>query len=209
MVHHLSEYLDVPLSERNALLQAAGFAATYSTRDLSDDQMTQVRAAIDWTLERHNPFPALAFDRHWTVVRANRSAQVMIGAIGLREGDSMLDAITDASRIRSVIANWDEVARYLIVRLRTESAFAGGDPVLDAAADRMIAQQTTRWPDRSHTLHAVVPIQFTTPNMTLSLFSTIAQFGTAEDIALADLRIEMYFPADEHTRQALTGTPSL
>jgi transcriptional regulator with XRE-family HTH domain len=203
MVHHLSEYLEVPLSERNALLNAAGFAAAYDRRDLSDDEMAQVRAAIDWTLERHDPFPALALDRHWNVVRANSSAMIMIGAIGLSEGKSMLGAITDTERMEAAIANWEEVARHLIVRLRTESTFVGGDPVLESAADQMVKHQRTRWPAHEGTLEAVVPIQFKAKDMTLSLFSTIAQFGTAEDIALADLRIEMYFPADEDTRQAL------
>ena len=205
MVHHLSEYLEVPLSERNALLHAAGFAAAYRSRDLSDDEMSQVRAALDWTLERHDPFPALALDRHWTIVRANSSAEIMIGAIGLGEGGSMLSAITDTKRMEAAIANWDEVAQHLIVRLRTESAFVGGDPLLETTADLMVEEQRTRWPARTGFLQAVVPIQFKAQDMVLSLFSTIAQFGTAEDIALADLRIEMYFPADEETRQILMG----
>ena len=37
----------------------------------------------------------------------------------------------------------------------------------------------------------------------LAFFSTIAQFGSAEDIALADLRIELLFPIDAATRLAL------
>lgn len=37
----------------------------------------------------------------------------------------------------------------------------------------------------------------------MSFFSTISQFGSAEDIALSELRIEMMFPADEATRLAL------
>ena len=36
-----------------------------------------------------------------------------------------------------------------------------------------------------------------------SFLSTIAQFGTAEDIALADLKIELMFPADDATREML------
>jgi len=43
----------------------------------------------------------------------------------------------------------------------------------------------------------VIPIEFKIAGTTLSLFSTIAQFGTY-------LRIEMYFPADDETRHALT-----
>lgn len=38
---------------------------------------------------------------------------------------------------------------------------------------------------------------------TLSFFSTISQFSTAEDIALADWKIEQLFPADEATREVL------
>jgi len=209
MVHHLSEYLDVPLSERNALLHAAGFAAAYDSRDLSDDEMTQVRSALNWTLERHDPFPALALDRHWNVVRANNAATIMIGAIGLSEGQSMLSAIVDTKRMETAIANWDEVARHLIVRLRTESVFLGGDQTLDSAADQMVEHQSPRWSVRSGTMQAVVPIEFRVGDEIMSLFSTIAQFGTAEDIALADLRIEMYFPADERTRHALMGLQAL
>ena len=205
MVHHLSESLEIPLSERNTLLNAAGFAPAYRSRDLSDTEMAQVRDAIDWTLERHEPFPALALDRHWNVVRANGPAELMIAAIGLGEGGSMLDAMTNTERMTEAVVNWDEVARYLVVRLRTESAFVGGDPVLDSAADRLVEELGSHEPHHTGVLPAVVPIQFRAGDMKLSLFSTIAQFGTAEDIALADLRIEMYFPADEPTRKALMG----
>ena len=205
MVHHLSEYLDVPLSARNTLMNAAGFAAVYNSRDLSDDEMTQVRAAIDWTLQRHEPFPALALDRHWNVIQTNAPGDMMLSVIGLRSGEGMLDAVIDTRRMEQAVTNWDEVAQHLIVRLRTESAFVGGDPVLDSAADLLAASQTSRRSDRRGPLPAVIPIEFVVNGTTLSLFSTIAQFGTAEDIALADLRIEMYFPADDITRDALTS----
>ena len=35
------------------------------------------------------------------------------------------------------------------------------------------------------------------------MFTTLAHFSTAEDIALADLQIELMFPADEPTKQFL------
>ncbi len=203
MVHHLSEFLEIPLSARNSLLNAAGYAAVYNARDLSDDDMSQVQAAIDWTLARHEPFPALALDGHWNVVQANRPGELVLAAIGMREGKGMLEAITNDARMRTAVTNWEEVAKHLIVRLRTESAFVGGDPVLDAAADRLAETQASLRPEHHGTLPAVLPIEIMMGETTLSLFSTIAQFGTAEDIALADLRIEMYFPADEATRLAL------
>jgi hypothetical protein len=41
--------------------------------------------------------------------------------------------------------------------------------------------------------------------VTLSFFSTVAQFGTAEDIVLAETKIEFLYPADEKTRGILEG----
>jgi hypothetical protein len=52
---------------------------------------------------------------------------------------------------------------------------------------------------------AVIPARYRLGGQVFSVFTTIAQFGTAEDIALADLRIEMLFPADEETRMAFEG----
>ena len=37
----------------------------------------------------------------------------------------------------------------------------------------------------------------------IALFSTIAQFGSTEDIALSELKIEMLFPSDEGTKLML------
>jgi hypothetical protein len=42
-------------------------------------------------------------------------------------------------------------------------------------------------------------------NSTLRFFSTLATFGSAQDVALQEMRIESFFPADEITRLALTA----
>jgi len=39
----------------------------------------------------------------------------------------------------------------------------------------------------------------------LHFFSTLATFGTAVDITVAELAIESFFPADEPTARALTA----
>jgi hypothetical protein len=36
-----------------------------------------------------------------------------------------------------------------------------------------------------------------------AVFSTVTTFGTAQDVALQEMRIESFFPADEVTRAAL------
>src|SRR6201985_572430 len=72
MVLRLAERLDVPLRDRNVLLVAAGFAPAFPQRSLDDPALKPARAAIDLVLKAHEPNPALAVDRHWNLVSANR-----------------------------------------------------------------------------------------------------------------------------------------
>ncbi len=203
MVRMLCDSLEMPHGARNAVLSAAGFAPAYRRRDLEDDDMAQVRAAVEWTLQRHDPFPAMALDKHWTIVRTNRSAAFILQGAGLAEGDSLLEALTQSERLAEVLDNWTEVAEHMIVRLRTESAHLGGDPVLDAAVEKLTAALPVKPHGNDGPLPAVVPARYRAGETILSLFSTIAQFGSAEDIALAELKIELMFPADEPSRAML------
>jgi len=203
MVLRLSEALDVPRAARNPLLTAAGFATAYRKREPSDDEMAPVRMAIRWMLERHAPYPAIAIDRHWHLADINAPARLLLGAVGLGAGDSLLDALTLGSPLAQAIESWPDLARHMLARLRTESAYLGGDEVLDRAAARLAEQGAGMGSEPTGALPAVVATRYRIAGVTLSLMSTIAQFGSAEDIALADLRIELMFPADEATRLAL------
>ena len=208
MVLQLSEALAIPRAERNALLQAAGFAPAYKARNFADADVAALRQAMDWTLSRHDPYPAMALDRHWRLIALNRTAAGLLAPFGLGEGESLLAAFASDHPLWTVIENVSETARHLAARLRMESAHAGGDPVLDAAVDAIAARVLDQPFGRIDPLPAVLPTRLRMGSAVLSFFSTIAHFGTAEDIALSDLRIELLFPADEATRLALAGAVS-
>jgi hypothetical protein len=48
-----------------------------------------------------------------------------------------------------------------------------------------------------------VPLEISVDGSTLTLFNTITTFGTPQDVALQELRIEMAFPADSKTDSSL------
>lgn len=203
MVLHLCDELDVPRQARNHLLASAGLAPAYGNRDLSEDDMKPIRLAVDWMLERHEPFPAMALDRHWNLVKMNRIAGLLMTGMNIKEGDSLLTALADSENIRDAIVNLDEVLEHTIARLRTESAHLGGDPVLDAACEKLAATMPTNRVPTSGVLPAFIPATYRTGGQIFSFFSTFSQFGTAEDIALSELKIELMFPANEETRTVL------
>src|SRR6516165_4065641 len=81
MVLKLAERLDVPLRERNVLLISAGFAPAFPQRPLDDPALKSARQAIDLVLKAHEPNPALAYDRHWNLVSANRMLTPLLSGI--------------------------------------------------------------------------------------------------------------------------------
>jgi transcriptional regulator with XRE-family HTH domain len=84
MVLKLAEQLEVPLRDRNVLLVAAGYAPAFPQRPLEDPALTSARQAIDLVLKAHEPNPALAVDRHWNLVSANRMVAPLLDGIPQR-----------------------------------------------------------------------------------------------------------------------------
>lgn len=205
MVLNLGTVLEVPRGSRNALLHAAGFAPSFRARDLDEAEMAPIAAALDWMLDRHLPYPALVLDRRWTILRTNATARLMLAQIGLEETANIVEALIDETLLPRVIDNWDDVARHFVHRLRAQSAHLGGDPWLDEMSARLAARLGDAAPDPAAGAQAVIATSYRLGETVLSFFSTMSQFSTAEDIALADWQIEHLFPADEATRQVLVG----
>src|SRR5947208_4379481 len=84
MLQKLAEHLDVPLRERNVLLVAAGFAPAFPQRSLDDPALKAARTAIELVPQAHEPNPALAYDRHWNLVAANRMVMPLLQGIPAR-----------------------------------------------------------------------------------------------------------------------------
>lgn len=207
MVLRLAEALEVPRTGRNALLAAAGFAPHYPDLGLDAAEMARVRAAMDWTIRRHAPYPAVVMDRLWRLVALNAPAARLFGALAIGEGASLLDALA-RPEVRAAIENWGEVGHHILERLRSESARGGGVAELDAAAAALARDPAIlAWAPPARPA-VVVPTIYRAEGLRLSLFSTYAQFGAAEDAGLADLKIELMFPADagsEATLRAMDG----
>lgn len=198
MVDRLGDAMTLPLAERNQMMTQAGFAARYTNRAWNDDEMGPVRTAVTHILTSHAPYPAFVVDRLWTIKDMNGPAQMLLGTVGIATGVSLLDVLVNGQPDQW-IENWPEVAHLSAKRLRVESAAAGGVPALDDAA-RQLAQVE----GAAHIASGpVIPTIYKMGDLRLSLFSTITQFGTPEDLSLDDMRIEMFFPADTVTGDVL------
>lgn len=197
MINRLGDALQLPLDARNHMLTNAGFAVRYKARDWDEAEMAPVRRAVSWQLDRHLPYPGLALDRLWTIRDANTTALAIFGAFGIGRGDSLLDLLM-AEALPDAIENWSEVAHHAAIRLRTESAALGGLSELED----VIRYLSNVPPPKVISPAPVIPTIFKQGEVRLSMFSTLSQFGTPEDLLLDDLKIELYFPMDDATAAA-------
>jgi transcriptional regulator with XRE-family HTH domain len=206
---HLAEHLDVPLRERNSWLLAAGFAPLYPESSLDTDRMEPIRAALDKILTGHEPFPAMIVDRRWDIVAANRPALTVVGDLAAPE---LLAAPVNALRISlhpdglaPHVLNLPEFSAHIMMRLHRQLILSD-DPEVRTLYDELrqlpgVVESTTAV-DTAALLF--VPFVLRAPDGTvLTMFSTLATFGTALDITVAELAIESFFPADKATETAL------
>jgi transcriptional regulator with XRE-family HTH domain len=212
MVLRLAEQLDVPLRERNALLLAAGYAPMFQERPLNDPAMRAARAAVDLVLKGHEPFPALAVDRHWTLVASNAAVPPLLEGVAeaslLRPPVNVLRLSLHPGGLAPRIVNLAEWRSHVLERLR-QQVWATADATLAALSDELAALPAPRAKPRlvEHRDYAgvAVPLELATPRGALSFLSTTTVFGTPVDVTLAELAIEAFFPADEATARALRG----
>jgi transcriptional regulator with XRE-family HTH domain len=212
MVLRLAERLEVPLRERNALLVAAGYAPMYRQRSLDDPALAAARRAVERVLKGHEPFPALAIDRHWNLVAHNALVPLLMAGAApalLEAPINVLRLSLHPEGLAPRIANLAQWRAHLLERLQQQIA-ATGDGTLAALHDELAAYPQ---PSTSHDApaaggelaHVLVPFQLVTPEGVLSCISTTTIFGTPVDVTLQELAVESFFPADSKTAQALTA----
>jgi transcriptional regulator with XRE-family HTH domain len=207
MVLHLADELEVPLRERNRLLLAAGYAPVYGERSLDEPDMAPVREALDLVLTGHEPYPAVVVDRGWNVVAGNRANPVLLEGCTpelLEPPLNVLRVSLHPDGMAPRIVNLGAWRAHLLERVDRQIALTG-DPSLARLRDEVAAYPA---PDHDGPTEVVgdiaVPLQLRTEaGGELRFISTMATFGTAIDITVAELSIESFFPADEATARAM------
>lgn len=214
MVLRLADGLDVPLRERNSMLAAAGFAPIYRERSADDPDMVAARKAVAAILKGHEPYPALAVDRHWQLVEANAAVGPLLVGVDpalLAPPVNVLRLSLHPGGLAPRIGNFREWRAHLLARLDRQIALSA-DPVLAALRDELAAYPVPSgsppWrPGTANGPAIAVPLVLDSKAGRLSFLSATTVFGTALDISLAELAIETFLPADSRTADIMMGRP--
>jgi len=211
MVLRLAARLEVPLRERNAFLLAAGFAPMYRESHLNDPAFAAAKQAVELILKSHEPFPALAIDRRWNLVAANRMVAHLLAGVHaslLQPPMNVLRLSLDPLGLAPNIINLAQWRAHLFERL-SQQITATADPALVSLLAELRTLRADENEQEEHVpgehLGIAVPFKFRSPFGVLSFISTTTIFGSPADITLQELALETFYPLDEFTKQAMQG----
>jgi transcriptional regulator with XRE-family HTH domain len=201
MVVRLADCLGVPLRQRNRLLVAAGHAPVYRERAVDDPDFVRVRETLERILRAHEPYPAVAVDRRWNILLANGSFGLLIEDVDAqlrREPVNLMRLGFHPKGFAPRVRNLDQVRSFLLPRLERQAANSG-DRELHALYDELRSYGGEEWPATPDPADIALPIRIEHQGVELCFLTTVTTFGTAFDIALDEVAVETYLPADEAT----------
>lgn len=206
IIRRLADCLDVPLREQNTLMLAAGFAPAFAERPI--EELEAAKQAMDRVLKAHLPYPAFAVDRHWNVVLSNSALQQLYEGCSeqmLRHRPVNAVRLTlhpqgMGPRILNY-AEWREHTLHLLRNQLQKQVDAGLEALLAEVQGYPAPLRSDRGPHDAFdaTQRLATPIRIATRFGTVSFLNTLTVFGTPSDVTLAELALEMLFPADDET----------
>ena len=204
MILRLSEQLEVPLRERNALLLAGGFAPLYPEHSLDEPELASVRVALRQILTGHEPYPALVVNRWWEMLDSNTAVALLTEGCApelLVPPVNVLRVSLHPDGMAPRIVNLPEWRAHILERLRRQ-AHTTHDPRLSELHAELRA-----YPggvaERPALTDVAVPLRVRQGERELSFFSMTAVVGAPRDITVAEVAIESFYPADRQTSDAL------
>lgn len=215
MVLVLGQALGLPFREQNALLEAAGFVRVFRETDLDAPEMQQVSRVLGWILAGCEPNGATVLARDRNILRHNHGwlnqmhALVDLEAVFEGRAPNSLRLLFHPLGLRSVLKNWEDVARTELSRVHAELRAAGRDDVLEALLSELLAYPDVprEWllPAAETPARLVQPLDVQTPLGEVRIFSTITCIGAPRDVTLQEIRIEAFAPSDPASEEILAS----
>ena len=201
---HLAQHLDLPITERNRLLLAGGFAPPYLELPYDGEVMRPLRESLERLLEAHEPNPALIVDGLWNLIESNRAASLLWDGVDPELLEPPINLLRlgvhpgGLPRISSMTAACNAPLIHRLKRRSREDA----DPALAELIEEVESYLPGEPPAGAAT-EPVVSLTLQTPLGEVKLFTVIATLGAPLDVTAANLAIETFLPMNPESAARL------
>ena len=207
MVLRLATALDVPLRQANAMLRAAGHPPWYPEPDPADGVPAAARSAVDVMKRHHEPFPLVVLDRAYRVLDANAGALALLSALApaalAGDGLNLARFTFDPDGGGRLVVNHAAVARDLLWRMQRELlADPDNDPLRELLDELLAAEHLDpdwRRPDLTTPSAPTLELRLRADEEVWTFVVMVTAILAPQEVALDELRIESWFPADDVT----------
>jgi transcriptional regulator with XRE-family HTH domain len=206
LVLKIAHSLKLPLRHRNAFLIAAGYAPAFEEEPFDGQKMEIVREALQRMLEKHEPYPAFVVDTGYKIIMTNSGYDQIVkfyaGENALKKYGNAIRILFSEDGLRHYVKDWPAVEYFLLARLWEE--------VVSTQHSELIAlyKEMSQLRSSDDPINFQIDNNLPIMNLTLeknskraSFFSMITTLGTPLDLTTQELRIELFFPSDEETKQ--------
>jgi transcriptional regulator with XRE-family HTH domain len=212
MLLRVLEQLKVPFREQNRLLLAAGHAPAFPERSLEDPDLAPVREALDVILSGHEPYPAVAVDRVWNLIAMNSAMLALTESVEI--DPALLEPPINVMRVGlhprglgPLFVNLGDWHAHWLKRLERQLAATGDEQLaglIDEVASYSVPEPEPGVVSEIAGSEMLGPVKVRTPDGgELSFFGMFASFDTPFEVTSSELAIELLFPADRTTAEAL------
>ena len=211
MLLRLAANLDVPLREQNAMLRAAGFDELFEEPSIDHEVDQAIAFALERMFAQHEPFPMMAMNRRYDVLRTNHAAGrlatlLIADPTAVATPLNAFRLLFDPRLARNYIVGWKHAGQALLSRLHREALHRPEDEGLAALVEELLSYPDVpaewRQPDFSIPNDATYSFKFKKGDLELAFLTTVTTFSAPNNITLEELQIESYFPLDQATEDA-------
>jgi hypothetical protein len=206
MVQILGTALDLPLEAQNELHLAAGFVPPFGDQGWAAVDLEHVRDALDFILKQQEPLPAIVIDGKWDIRMRNESSRRIFGmfqksyAMDRNLAQNAMHAVFHPKGLRPFIVNWADFASRLMQILHREAA--QGSRTAAKLRDEILVYPgvPAGWKvPQSPPSSPVMTMQLRKDDLCLDFFSMFTTFAMPHEVALQQLKIECFYPANTAT----------
>jgi len=204
MVVRLAESLELTLRDRNELLLSSGFAPVFPESDLDGPELRAVRAAIVSVLAGHEPYPAVAARPDGVLVAFNDAIDLFTEGAAPELVEPPINGYRltlHPDGMAPRIVNFAQWGQHVLEAMRASLRRRPNDALADLLAE--LETYVPLAPLGADHVGFAVPLRLASADGELTLITTLTSFATAADVTIADLRLEAFLPADEHTAAVL------
>ena len=206
MVLKIANALELSLKNANVLLRSAGFAPSYESTPLDDESMAFAKTALNRIMEHQNPYPGIVMTPIGGLLMANSAVFNVMGRFvpleTLQRITNIYEFFLTNDTIKTSFVNWDQLAPRILRLIRQEvfEIDTMSEPlVLLKKLEEETGINSASIDEAAISDSPIFNMHFRSGELELRFFSTYTTFGTPYDVALQEMRIECFYPADQKT----------